>query len=71
MYYIRYNGVNEFGMDKGFGKNWAKFPYILEVRSSLAERLPTTFEQAAVTNLQNQAAQQAAANIQKAIVETD
>ena len=68
---MKYNGVNEFGMDKGFGKNWAKFPYILEVRSSWAELLPTTFEQAAITNLQNQASQQAAANNHKAIVETD
>ena len=55
-------------MDKGFGKNWAKFPYVLEVRSS-RRALPTNVAQAAVANKQAQKAQQATANNLKAIAE--
>ena len=43
VYYVKYNGMNEFGTDKGYGSDFMKLPQQLEVTADNNPSLAITF----------------------------
>jgi hypothetical protein len=67
VYYVKYQGVSEFGVDKGFGKNFAKLPQTLVVGAMPGRRglLSAAIRTTMLRNRQLQLQRQLAANAKK------
>jgi hypothetical protein len=68
VYFVKYQGVSEFGVDKGFGKNFAKLPQTLVVGAMPGGRraeVNSAIQAMKVRNRQQQLRKQLAANSKK------